>query len=466
MHSVTFVGLLCAASALAAPAPAPAPVAAPQPTPAPVVDERDLSGLLPQILKGVENGIVSDLNQLSQAGSAYLTLIKDTIPTATPASLGDVPAQCSRAIGTSAPKNIVDSGLSLVVNGLSSKDLFNDALRGYVGGINAQSPRNRAPRGRIYPKKDSKDAPYKLSESALRSSIFIPSTFQYGRNNKQPLILIPGTGAFGGVNFQSNFIKLLAADPVADPVWLNIPGAMLDDAQSNAEHIAYAINYIASLSSRKVALLGWSQGNLDAQWALKYWPSARARVTDLVAISPDYHGTVNAYALCPGFPKTPCCPGVRQQDYGSAYVAALRRNGGDSAYVPTTNIYSSLFDEIVQPQSGDSASGRLLDARRVGVTNNQVQKICPGQPGGAFYTHEGVLFNSVAWALARDALTHDGPGRTDRIDLNEVCAQFAAPGLSLTDALATEGLIPLAAANILLHPQKEFVETPLRAYAR
>ena len=118
-------------------------------------------------------------------------------------------------------------------------------------------------------------------------------------------------------------LPLIRSSGIADPVWLNTPGAMPDDTQPNAEPIAYPIKYISCLTSSssyssennkqkkvKVALMGWSQGNLVAHWALKYFPSNRAVVSDLVAISPDYHGTVNAYFLCPGFPHTPCCPSI------------------------------------------------------------------------------------------------------------------------------------------------------------
>jgi hypothetical protein len=83
----------------------------------------------------------------------------------------------------------------------------------------------------------------------------------------------------------------------------------------------------------------------------------------------------------------------------------LRSDGGDSAYVPTTPVFSST-DEIVQPQSPvTNASAYLLDARSVGVSNSQVQAVCGALgPAGTSYTHEGVLYNPLAYALTVDAL--------------------------------------------------------------
>ncbi len=67
----------------------------------------------------------------------------------------------------------------------------------------------------------------------------------------------------------------------------------------------------------------------------------------------------------------------------STFINTLRNNGGDSAYVPTTNTYS-IFDEIVQPQQDPNASGFLMDARHVGVTNIETQSVCTALlPAGA-----------------------------------------------------------------------------------
>jgi hypothetical protein len=67
----------------------------------------------------------------------------------------------------------------------------------------------------------------------------------------------------------------------------------MSDAQVNAENVAYDINYISTLcADNLLAVISWSQGGLNTQWALKYWPSTRAVVKDFIAINPVFHGTL------------------------------------------------------------------------------------------------------------------------------------------------------------------------------
>ncbi|TKA74703.1 hypothetical protein B0A55_05096 [Friedmanniomyces simplex] len=250
---------------------------------------------------------------------------------------------------------------------------------------------------------------------------------------------------------------------IGDPVWLNIPGYLLNDAQTNAEYVAYAINYIYGISNkRQVAVFGWSQGNIDTQWAFKYWPSTRSKVTDHVAFSPDYHGTILADFVALGEPLP---PSLLQQEYNSNFITTLRNNGGDSAYVPTTTVYSGFFDEVVEPQQGTGASAFLNDARNIGVSNNEVQTVCAGQPAGSFYTHEGTLYNALGYALAVDALSHSGPGQASRLNLATVCANYLTPGLDLADFLLTENSIAIAGLAILVYPNKVVAEPAIKSYA-
>ncbi|ORX94139.1 hypothetical protein BCR34DRAFT_580156 [Clohesyomyces aquaticus] len=164
-----------------------------------------------------------------------------------------------------------------------------------AGNINSFKNKNPPPPTSVFPSADPADAPYSVSEDKLRAAIFIPPNFRSVGMTPNPVILVPGTGAFGGVNYEGNFAKIFAQNAsIAQAVWLNVPGAMYDDVQTNAEYIAYAMNYISKMTGTKVSVIGWSQGNLASQWAIKYWPSTRQSTKQLIIISPDFHGTTIA----------------------------------------------------------------------------------------------------------------------------------------------------------------------------
>ncbi|EXJ75297.1 uncharacterized protein A1O5_01993 [Cladophialophora psammophila CBS 110553] len=330
--------------------------------------------------------------------------------------------------------------------------------------VNSSQNKNPDPSVAIYPALHASDAPYSIQEQPLRSAIFVPADFNHGTDGKTPVILVPGTGSYGGEAFDHNFAKLLRASTFGDPVWLNIPGRMCDEAPKNAEHVAYAINYIAAVcGGKKVAVVAWSQGNLSTQWALKYWPSTRAQVSNFVCLSADFKGTVQAWGLTPLQGAVPGTPAVWNQTMNSNFIATLRSNGGDSAYVPTTSIYSAT-DEVVQPQFGSHASAYMKDERKVGVTNCELQVAAFMKPAGLAYSHEGVMYSSLAWALAEDAIKNGGPGSYERINMASVCMHRKAPGLSLLDATQTQALSGWCLKSILLFTPKPWRELALPLY--
>lgn len=145
-------------------------------------------------------------------------------------------------------------------------------------------------------------------------------------------------------------------------------------------------------------------------------------------------------------------------------IATLRNGGGSSAYVPTTSIMS-LTDNFLPQVGGSAASGFIEDARGVGVTNAFIQEICALQPGGISYLHEGVMFSNLAYDLAIDALTHDGPGEVARLDLRKTCSFLATDGLSVTDVVQTELATPQGFYNIFTYPSTPG-EPPIKEYAR
>lgn len=118
-------------------------------------------------------------------------------------------------------------------------------------------------------------------------------------------------------------------------------------------------------------------------------------------------------------------------------------------------------------QFGAFASSNIDNVRGAGASNHELQAVCPqGSPGASFYTHEGVLSSSLAFALVKDAFTHPGPADLSRIDVNSVCSNYLAPGLDLEDFLTTESTIPGAGAAILAFKHKIFSEPPIKPYAR
>lgn len=343
-------------------APAPAPSPAPEP----------LFGFNP--IAPIADGIKGEL---AKAASS----IASTSPTATPKTIPEAVSMLKAVFGPK-PTGLFTSGVALAKNGLQVSGTIGTTINspGAPGTINSFKNANPAPPTPVFPKANPKDPAFSKTEKELRSAIFIPDTFP-GAGAANPVLLVPGTGGFAGAHFEGNMIKILAQNAsIGQAAWVNVPGAMIDDVQTNAEYIAHAVNYMASTTGKKISVVGWSQGNLATQWALQYWPSVRASTKQLISFSPDFHGTlVAALTDFPIIDRIPLGPSLIQQKRNSKLIKTLRAGGGDSAYVPTTTIYSSSFDEVVQPQEGKAASAFLLDARGVGVSNNEIQ-VCADFP--------------------------------------------------------------------------------------
>lgn len=381
--------------------------------------------------------------------AAELLYIVSSIDAQSPTALATIITEAGQPAATS----ITEATLELV-------ELVEDGLLTYTAeeieesgtsppaSINPQNPSKR-----IYPKKCPDDAPYSLNESALRSAIEIPTTFTHGK--KPPILIVPGTAATTNDMFATNLLKLLAADPTFanDFLWINNPTLSREDAQVNAEYVAYAINYISGISGNSnVSVIAWSQGTSNTQWSLKYWPSTSEVVSDFIALSPEFHGSYVSDLICDALG---CPPGFFQHKYESNYIAALRSNDGDSAYVPTTSIWSS---------TDPGTSGEMLDVRGVGVTNNVVQTLCPDEPAGSAYTHEGILFNPLTWALIKNALNHAGPGSLTTAQLTSLCAEYAPAELHALDVRTTLSVSVVQDYNIFNYPDQVTVEPPLMSY--
>ncbi|KAK7972894.1 hypothetical protein PG996_007116 [Apiospora saccharicola] len=298
-------------------------------------------------LLGTATGLFGlDGTELLGLDSALKLLDEATDPPATapPANPEQVQSVVRDAFGT-LPPNLSKAAAKLISAGTGVAHLKSFAANMETGenSSNNSNPEIE-PSGAttIYPRADPRDAPYSLPEAQLRAALYIPAGFTYGA--KPPVIFVPGTGSYGGSVFAPNLRKLLTDVRYADLVWLNVPHAMLGDAQQNAEYIAYAIGYVYAIcaaaagangNSHNVSLITWSQGGLGSQWALTFWPSTRAKVANLLAVAADFRGTTVADLLCSFVagvvPGLLCDPATKQQTHDSAFVRALRRHGGGSA---------------------------------------------------------------------------------------------------------------------------------------
>ncbi|RDA84079.1 hypothetical protein CP532_0478, partial [Ophiocordyceps camponoti-leonardi (nom. inval.)] len=394
-------------------------------------------------------------------GERVGTLLRQVTPGAKPSSVQEAVSRI-QAISTA---NGTIENIALRI----SQGLFSGSIESILSptsladGPGSSNNNNPPPPTTIYPSVSPCDAPYTVSEQALRSAIYIPSTFTNG--TKTPVIIVPIAGNTGYSEYNGNIITQLANSDYADPVWVNVPTYSIPDIQVNAEYVAYVMHYIASRTGRNVTMMSYGQGSLTTGWALKYWPSTRNVTSSDFAINGVYKGSDAVVPNTLVNVGLGAVPSIIQQKFESNFIQAFRSNGGDSAYLPSTSIYSSFYDILVQPQSGTGASAYRGDARAVGVTNAEVQVVCAGRPAGSFYDGSGLSVHPLPYALLRDAIANGGPGRLSRIDLNQVCSTYLAPGLGLENLLSTQNFLISAAVRVIPYLPKSLVEPAIKPYA-
>ncbi|CAF1120498.1 unnamed protein product [Adineta ricciae] len=413
---------------------------------------------LSTVLNDIIQGNVANIQTADQILNALLLAIGNTLsPPSTREQIIDAAANASNAKTNSSPPNLIEYAVNLLILGIDPNNVHTNIAS--LTTFNSMTNNNPHLLNVI----KAEDPQFSADENILRAAMYFPTTFNILNSSDIPaIIMIPATAIPGGQSWASNYAKKFAEEKIANPMWLNIPSFTLQDAQISAEYVAYAINYVSQYTGNgNVSVIAWSQGTVNTQWALKYFRSTRKIVSDFIAISPDFRGTVLAEVLCPKFPRLPCAPSILQQIDSSTFIKVLRQNGGDSEIVPTTTVYSAT-DEVVQPQSGPQASGLLLNA-----SNNLIQDICPLQPAGLIYTHEGMLYNPLGYALAVDALTHEGHADVNRMLRQNpaICLLLTTPGLTVEDVLIAETTIITFALNIITYSPKQFNEPSIKKYA-
>jgi triacylglycerol lipase len=276
---------------------------------------------------------------------------------------------------------------------------------------------------------------------------------------RKPVLLVHGTFADSAINWSWNYKQALPArgEPACT---VDLPDLAAGDIQVSTEYVVYAIRTMASESGRKVAIIGHSQGGLEARWALRWWPDLRHKVSDVIMLATPNHGSAFPDGLCtsPGV----CAASLYQMRSDSSFLAALNHGRDAIGGVSFTSIVTDDDHVFVLPDQG------MLGGHSHLISNVALQDedLCPDhhfQP--AELAHVSLAFDGVAYAVVVDALDHRGPADLSRID-PAACNQATMPGVTLNEAYAKLGEYA-ATLTYLLGPNgpKAAGEPSLACYA-
>ncbi|GAA6022248.1 hypothetical protein JCM8202_001992 [Rhodotorula sphaerocarpa] len=248
---------------------------------------------------------------------------------------------------------------------------------------------------------------FSLPCSTYESAIACPNGIQ-GKAGGIVLLVHGTSGTPHGTWANGPYVQLLPnAGPGFDVCWVTLPNDALGDSQTTAEFVAYSVKSLAAKSKNgKVGIVSHSQGGLNVQWALDFWPAYRPLVSAFVGIAPDFHGTGEGGFAClaENYTLGGCQPSIIQQTVGSHFLGALLTRG-NQALVPTTSIYT-VYDEIIQPEINPVTSALS------GAAVVKVQDYC-----GAGYTveHTQIPYASYPYFLAVNALTNHAPADANAV---------------------------------------------------
>lgn len=271
------------------------------------------------------------------------------------------------------------------------------------------------------------DAPASISKSQADSiPLICPNGIQKGQTSRN-ILFVHGTGASGDSSFRYGLASAFAAKGYSS-CWMNMPNKSLDDAQLTSEHVYHLIHRLYRLAGiNPIYLVGHSQGNLNIQWALNFFPSTRKMVYSFAALSADFHGTTRGplFASAQKVLMDGTVPSVLQQSVldgkPSRFLQALNKHG-NVALVPTTSIYG-LQDRVIHPIKKTT----VLRSGGAPFTHVATQELCPHIRVG----HVGVLTNRAAFYLILDAFEHKSNANVNRVkrDHPDICEKVEAPGI-------------------------------------
>jgi triacylglycerol lipase len=294
------------------------------------------------------------------------------------------------------------------------------------------------------------DPPLSVPERLLDDALKCPSRFAH--RSSEPVLLVHGTFTNPEENWSWNYGHGLPRAGY-DVCTVRLPDRSTGDIQVSSEYVVHAVREIYERSGSKVDVLGHSQGGLQPRWAVRWWPSLRTKVDDLVMLGTPNHGTVvaDAAALSPvGAP-----PSAWQMRTASRFVAALNSGDETPGDVSYTSIYTAI-DELVQPVVPTPT------AAVAGGRNVRIQDLCPGR----VVEHVGLAYDAAVHDVVIDAFTNTGPANPARFD-RTTCLQVAFDGVAPEPLLST-GIAELQEGfgSGLVGGPSATAEPPLKPYAR
>jgi hypothetical protein len=308
-----------------------------------------------------------------------------------------------------------------------------------------------APASAAGPAPNPADPPLTVPQAKLDAALHCHGALRGAK--RQPIMLVTGTGATGD---EAYAIGKGAFDAYRHPVCtVEFPAFTTADIQVSVQYLVNGIRSMARRSSQPIAVIGISQGGLLPRFALTYWPSLRADVTDVLAAAGTQHGTtLFDPAACAA---AGCAPAVWQQGTGSKLLAALNAQPDETPGPTAWTTVRSTTDEVVQPQTGPHPTSALR-----GATNIAIQSVCPGR----MVSHIGTVLDSVTFAAFTDAIAHKGAARVARLPKG-VCAHPYATGLDVAATNATLGASgDVITPRLVNQVPRVAAEPPVRAYVK
>ncbi|POV98222.1 hypothetical protein PSHT_14149 [Puccinia striiformis] len=244
----------------------------------------------------------------------------------------------------------------------------------------------------------------------------------HGDREVSVVLLVPPTGGDGQQTWTRSPYFLYLPKQGFSICWVDNPTKGTGDIQLTAEYVAYAIKYLSAQSGQPISIVSFSQGGLNTQWALTFWPSAAKVVKNFVALAAPFRGTSLASVVCPLLEVIGgCLPALFQMIGTSRAIRALTAavpGSGARAMVPTTSVYTR-DDDLVLPQTGSHPISALD-----GASNIAIQDIC----GIAHVADHFLLVGDLAtYSIALNALMSGRPANPATVDKTH-CNQLDSAG--------------------------------------